>query len=75
MTITLPPELERAVKERVESGLYGDASEALRQSFKQASDNEWLKREATLGFLQLEAGETREVSNRETFFAIARGEQ
>ncbi len=62
MNISLTPELEKAVKEKVDSGLYNNASEvireALRLSLKQDQENDWLKREAAIGCAQLEAGAT-----------------
>ena len=60
MHISLTPELEKVVRKKIKSGLYNNASEvireALRNSLKQEAENEWLKREAALGFAQLEAG-------------------
>lgn len=76
MNISLTPELERAVKEKVESGLYNNASEvvreALRNSLKAEAENEWLKREAAIGYAQLEAGETVKVRAKKQFLALAR---
>lgn len=76
MHVSLTPELEKAVRLKVESGLYNNASEvvreALRQSLKQEADHEWLKREAALGFAQLEAGETTTVRSRRAFKQLAR---
>lgn len=76
MHISLTPELERAVKEKVKSGLYNNASEvvreALRLSLKAESENEWLKREAAIGFAQLEAGEIVSVKSKKQFTALAR---
>ena len=61
MHISLTPELEKVVR-KIKSGLYDNASEvireALRNSLKQEAENEWLKREAVLGFAQLEGRET-----------------
>jgi len=34
---------------------------------------EWLKREAAIGFAQLEAGETVQVSSKEEFMQLLRG--
>jgi len=79
MNISLTPELERAVKEKVASGLYNNASEvvreALRHSLKTEAENEWLKREAAIGYAQLEAGETVRVRTEKQFLALARGER
>jgi len=78
MHVSLTPELERAVREKVESGLYNNASEvvreALRLSLKLEAENEWLKREAAIGFAQLEAGETVRVRSKKEFLALARNE-
>jgi antitoxin ParD1/3/4 len=77
MNVSLNPELERLIHQKVESGLYSSASEvireALRLTLKQEAENEWLKREAAIGFAQLEAGETQRVSSKEEFEALARG--
>ena len=76
MHISLTPELERVVKEKVESGSYNNASEvireALRLSLKAESENEWLKREAAIGFAQLEAGEFVSIKSKKQFMALAR---
>jgi antitoxin ParD1/3/4 len=79
MNVSLTPELERAVKEKVDSGLYNNASEvireALRHSLKAEVENEWLKREAAIGFAQLDAGETVKVRTKKQFLSLARGER
>ncbi|MEI6674801.1 MAG: type II toxin-antitoxin system ParD family antitoxin [Verrucomicrobiota bacterium] len=76
MHISLTPELERVVKKKVESGLFNNASEvvrdALRLSMRHEAENEWLKREAAIGFAQLEAGETVRIRTKQQFLALAR---
>ena len=78
MHISLTPELENAVKAKVQSGLYNNASEvireALRQSLGRERENDWLAREAAIGFAQLEAGETVSVNSKEQFMALVREE-
>jgi antitoxin ParD1/3/4 len=78
MHISLTPELEEAVKAKVRSGLYNNASEvvreALRQSLARERENEWLAREAAIGYAQLEAGQTIEVTSKEHFTALLREE-
>ena len=78
MNISLTPELERAVREKVESGLYNNASEvireALRESLKRERESSWLIREAAIGYVQLEAGKTVSVRTKDDFLALARGE-
>jgi len=76
MHISLTAELERTVRRKVESGLYNNASEvireALRLSIKLEAENEWLKREAAIGFAQLDAGATVQVRTKQEFLALAR---
>jgi len=78
MNISLTPELEEAVKRKVRSGLYNNASEvireALRQSLQRESENQWLAREAAIGFAQLESGETVQIDSKEHFMALVREE-
>ena len=78
MHISLTPELEKVVRKKIKSGLYNNASEvireALRNSLKQEAENEWLKREAALGFAQLEAGETVRVRSKKAIMNLARGD-
>mgnify|MGYP000153267269 CR=1 FL=1 len=77
MNVSLTPELEKVVKSKVASGLYNNASEvireALRLTLKQENENEWLKREAAIGYAQLEAGETVRVRSKKQFLDLARG--
>ncbi len=78
MDISLTRELEKVVKTKVRSGMYQDASEvvreALRLTFAREQENEWLAREAALGFAQLEAGQTVTVESKEQFIALVREE-
>jgi len=78
MNVSLTPELEKAVKDKVESGLYNNASEvireALRNSLAAESENQWLKRQAAIGFAQLEAGQTKRVESKEEFIDLIRDE-
>ena len=76
MNISLTPELEKAVKAKVASGLYNNASEiireALRESLRRDRENDWLQREAAIGFAQLEAGEVVRVNSEKEFMAAVR---
>ena len=78
MNISLTPELEKAVKEKVASGLYNNASEvireALRLSLKLEAENDWLKREAAIGYAQLETGEVINVRTKKQFEDLIRNE-
>ena len=77
MNISLTPELESAVKAKVASGLYNNASEvireALRKSLLQEQENQWLLREAAIGYAQLQAGQTVEVESEQHFIDLVRG--
>lgn len=77
MNISLTPELENAVKAKVKSGLYNNASEvvreALRQSLVREQENQWIAREAAIGFAQLEAGQTVEIQSEQQFKDLIRG--
>jgi antitoxin ParD1/3/4 len=77
MHISLTPELERAVKEKVDSGLYNNASEVIREALRLALkvevENDWLKRQAAIGYAQLEAGETVRIQSKAQFLKMARG--
>jgi antitoxin ParD1/3/4 len=78
MNISLTPELAKAVKAKVQSGLYNNASEvireALRQSLARENENAWLAREAAIGYAQLESGQTVAVGSKEQFTALVRAE-
>lgn len=77
MHVSLTPELETAVKPKVSSGLYNHASEvvreALRQSLARNKENQWIAREAAIGFAQLEVGQTVEVRSEQQFIDLVRG--
>jgi len=76
MNVSLTPELERAVKQKVESGLYNNASEVIREALRMAlqrdMENDWLKREAAIGFAQLEAGAVTRVNSKQEFMDLIR---
>jgi len=77
MNISLTPELESAVKAKVASGLYNNVSEvireALRKSLLQEQENQWIAREAAIGYAQLQAGQTVEVESEQHFVDLLRG--
>jgi antitoxin ParD1/3/4 len=76
MHVSLTPELEKKIKEKVDSGLYNNASEVIREALRLAlrveAENDWLRREAAIGFAQLEAEETIRVTTKKQFLALAR---
>jgi len=77
MNISLTKELERLVKQKVDSGMYNNASEvireALRFALKQEQESSWLAKEAAIGFAQLEAGAVTQVTSKEEFMDVIRG--
>lgn len=79
MNISLTPELEKAVKAKVASGLYGNASEvvreALRESLLREREAHWFAREAGIGYAQLEAGQVRRVTGKKAFKSLVRGRE
>ena len=54
MNVSLTPQLERLVKQKVNTGLYNNASEVVREALRQMA----LRDEAAQGFAQLHAGKT-----------------
>lgn len=73
MNISLTPELESKVKAKVESGLYNNASEVIREALRfMESHEDWvkalkmsqLKEQLTVGTQQLESGEGIEISSK-----------
>ena len=75
----LTSELESAVKAKVASGMYNNASEvireALRKSLIQEQENQLLSREAAIGYAQLQAGQTVEVKSEQHFIDLVRGKE
>ena len=63
MNVSLTPELERLVNEKVESGLYQTASEVVREALRLLKDRdqarEQLRADVQAGFDQLTRGEDR----------------
>ena len=63
MNVSLTPELERLVNEKVESGLYQTASEVVREALRLLKDRdqarEQLRTDVQAGFDQLVRGEGR----------------
>lgn len=70
MHVSLTPTLEGLVRKKVESGLYNNASEVVREALRLMVEREsgldWLRKEAALGFGQLDVGDYEEL-NREQF--------
>ena len=74
MHISLTPELENRVKSRVESGLYNNASEVIREALRFMDTHEdWineikvarLREQLSLGIAQLDRGEGFNIASKE----------
>ncbi|OLC50706.1 MAG: hypothetical protein AUH43_04340 [Acidobacteria bacterium 13_1_40CM_65_14] len=67
MNVSLTPELERLVNEKVESGLYQTASEVVREALRLLKERdqarEHLRADVKAGFDQLARGEGRAYDN------------
>lgn len=78
MNVTLPPALDALVARKLASGLYENAAEVVREALRQMDAREsalaGLKREAALGFDQLDRGELVEM-DREAFFQHIRSQR
>lgn len=76
MNVSLTPTLEAVVKDRVESGLYNNASEVIREALRQSIQAEEaikLKQNAEVGFRELESGKETEANSKADFLKMARG--
>jgi len=73
MNVSLTPELENLINEKVKSGLYNSASEVIRESLRLLQEQDMLKqirrdelrREIMLGVEQIRRGEFVEVKASE----------
>jgi antitoxin ParD1/3/4 len=73
MNVSLTPELENFVNEKVKSGLYNSASEVLRESLRLLKERDMLKeiqrselrREIMLGVDQIRNGEYTSINSKE----------
>lgn len=78
MHVSLTPELENQVRLKVESGLYNNASEVVRESLRLMLErdaiNQRLKEELTIGLAQLKRGEGIPIGSKAEFMALAQGE-
>jgi antitoxin ParD1/3/4 len=78
MNVSLTPELENFVNEKVKSGLYNSASEVLRESLRLLKERDMLKeiqreelrREIMLGKEQISRGEYTEIKSAEELEAF-----
>ena len=69
LNVSLPPELEKKVRQHVESGLYGSASEVIREALRlfeayqevRAANLAALRTEIEQGLADIQAGRMREL--------------
>ncbi|MCK6413062.1 MAG: type II toxin-antitoxin system ParD family antitoxin [Azonexus sp.] len=69
LNVSLPPELEKRVRQHVESGLYSSASEVIREALRlfeayqgvQAANLAALKADIAVGMADMAAGRVREL--------------
>ncbi|CAN5248780.1 hypothetical protein BH20ACI1_BH20ACI1_11610 [soil metagenome] len=79
MNISLPPELENLINEKVKSGLYDSAGEVIRESLRLLQEQDELRRirkdelrrEIMLGVEQIRRGEYIELKTSEDFTELA----
>ncbi len=79
MNVSLTPELENLVNEKVKSGLYNSASEVIRESLRLLQEQDELRRirkdelrrEIMLGVEQIRRGEYAELRTPEDFTELA----
>jgi antitoxin ParD1/3/4 len=70
LNVSLPPELENRVRQHVASGLYGSASEVIREALRlfeayqdvQAANRAALKADIAQGVADIASGQVHEVS-------------
>ena len=73
LNVSLPPELEARVRQKVESGLYGSASEVIREALRlfeayenaRAATLASLRADISQGVADIEAGSVREIDPEE----------
>ena len=74
--VSLTPELENQIKRKVDSDLYNNASEVVRESLRLMLERdavrEWLRSEIQIGHDQLKRGEGVSVTTEAEFQALAR---
>ncbi len=77
MHVSLTPTLEDHVRRKIESGLYNNASEVVREALRLMVEREsgldWLRKEAALGFGQLDAGEYEELDREQFLRRVRKG--
>ena len=79
MRVSLTPHQQKFIGKKMKGGGYLSQDEvireALRQSLLRERENEWLVREAAIGFAQLEAGAVRRVTTKKAFEELLRSQE
>ena len=77
MHVSLTPTLEEYARGKVDSGLYNNGSEVVREALRlmiqRDADREGLRASVAEGFRQIEDGKFTEVSSSAELLALARG--
>ena len=63
MTVTLTPEIETLITEKVQSGLYRSPLEVVREAFRLLREHDELRREIALGAAQLKQGQYKDYES------------
>lgn len=76
MHISLTPKLKEYTRGKVDSGLYNNASEVIREALRLMVESDQkkalLKEAVAHGFQEIEDGDFTEVTSRAEFLALAR---
>ncbi len=76
MNVSLTPNLEEYTRKKVESGLYNNASEVIREALRlmyfSDQNAEALRQSVTRGFEQVQIGEFSEVATEAELLQLAR---
>ena len=63
MTVTLTPEIETLIAEKIGNGLYRSTDDVVREAFRLFKENEELRREIAIGAEQLKQGQYKDYES------------
>ncbi len=79
MHVSLTPTLEKLVRKKIDSGLYNNASEVVREALRimveKESGLDWLRQQASLGFNQLDDGDYEELDRAQFMKRVTKRKQ
>lgn len=79
MHVSLTPTLEDYARSKVQSGLYNNASEVIREALRLMVERDQklknLQSAVSLGFEALKSGNSTEITSKAGFLKIARGQK